>query len=82
MSVIFGAKQSEELVRHMSEVNLDKSDLQRLTDFVSEKPYDLLLIGGAKRGGPSSSRESRGTEGCLGLRGRRRGWGCQIQLNQ
>ena len=45
MSVVFGANRLEELVRRVSEVELDKSDLERLSDFVGEKLYDLLLVG-------------------------------------
>jgi hypothetical protein len=45
MSVVFGANRLEELVWRVSEVELDKSDLQRLSDFVSDKLHDLLLVG-------------------------------------
>jgi len=45
MSVVFGANRLEELVRRVSEIELDKSDLERLSDFVDEKLYDLLLVG-------------------------------------
>lgn len=45
MPVIFGANRLEELVWHVSELDLDKSDLQRLSDLVSEKLHDLLLTG-------------------------------------
>ncbi len=45
MSVIFGANRLEELVWRVSDVDLDKSDLQRLSDLVSDKLHDLLLVG-------------------------------------
>jgi len=45
MSVVFGANRLEELVWRVSEVELDKSDLERLSEFVDEKLYDLLLVG-------------------------------------
>lgn len=45
MSVVFGANRLEELVWRVSEVELDKSDLQRLSEFVGDKLYDLLLVG-------------------------------------
>ncbi|MBS3783464.1 MAG: DUF1931 family protein [Anaerolineae bacterium] len=45
MSVIFGANRLRELVRRVSEVELDKSDLERLSDFVREKLHDILLAG-------------------------------------
>ncbi len=45
MSVIFGAKRLQELVRRVSGLNYDRSDLKRLSDFVDDKLYDLVLIG-------------------------------------
>jgi hypothetical protein len=45
MSVVFGANRLEELVWRVSEVELDKSDLQRLSEFIGDKLYDLLLVG-------------------------------------
>ncbi len=45
MSVVFGANRLEELVRSVSGLSFDKSDLQRLSDLVDDKLYDLLLIG-------------------------------------
>jgi hypothetical protein len=45
MSVIFGANRLKELAWRISDVKLDKSDLQRLSDLVDDKLYDLLLIG-------------------------------------
>lgn len=45
MSVVFGANRLEELVWRVSDVELDKNDLQRLSDFVGDKLYDLLLVG-------------------------------------
>jgi hypothetical protein len=45
MSVIFGANRLEELVWRVSEVELDNNDLQRLSELVGDKLYDLLLVG-------------------------------------
>ena len=45
MAVIFGANRLEQLVRRVSDVELDKSDLERLSALVSEKLHDLLLVG-------------------------------------
>ena len=45
MSVVFGANRLEELVRRVSGLVFDKSDLQRLSDLVDDKLYDLLLVG-------------------------------------
>lgn len=45
MSVVFGANRLEELVRRVSGLDFDKSDLKRLSDLVDDKLYDLLLIG-------------------------------------
>jgi len=45
MSVIFGAQRLEQLVWRVSELELDKSDLERLSDLASEKLHDLLLSG-------------------------------------
>ncbi|MFW6135434.1 MAG: DUF1931 family protein [Chloroflexota bacterium] len=45
MSVIFGANRLEQLARRVSGLDLDKSDLQRLSDLVSDKLHDLLLVG-------------------------------------
>lgn len=45
MSVVFGANRLEELVRRVTGLVFDKSDLQRLSDLVDDKLYDLLLVG-------------------------------------
>jgi hypothetical protein len=45
MSLIFGANRLEELVWRVSEVELDNNDLQRLSELVGDKLYDLLLVG-------------------------------------
>lgn len=45
MSVVFGGRRLEELVRRVSGLDFDKSDLKRLSDLVDDKLYDLLLIG-------------------------------------
>lgn len=45
MSVVFGANRLEELIWRVSELDFDKSDLQRLSELVDEKLYDLLLVG-------------------------------------
>ncbi len=45
MSVVFGANRLEELVLSVSGLSFDKSDMQRLSDLVDDKLYDLLLIG-------------------------------------
>ncbi|MEA3376100.1 MAG: DUF1931 family protein [Chloroflexota bacterium] len=45
MKVIFGANRLEHLARRVSGLNLDKSDLRRLSDLVSDKLHDLLLVG-------------------------------------
>jgi hypothetical protein len=42
---IFGAKRLEELVWRASEIDLDRSDLKRLSDLVGDKLNDLLIIG-------------------------------------
>jgi hypothetical protein len=42
---IFGAKRLEELVWSVSEIDLDGSDLKRLSDLVGDKLHDLLIIG-------------------------------------
>jgi hypothetical protein len=45
MSGVFGANRLDELVRRMSGLTMDSNDLDRLTEFVNGKLYDLLLIG-------------------------------------
>lgn len=45
MADIFGANRLNELVGRMSGLRFDRNDLDRLTDLVDEKLYDLLLVG-------------------------------------
>ncbi len=45
MAVIFGARRLKQLVSRVSQIDLDKSDLKRLSELVSEKLHDLLLVG-------------------------------------
>lgn len=45
MSVVFGANRLEALIRRVSDVELDKSDLERLSNVVGEKMHDMLIIG-------------------------------------
>jgi len=45
VSVIFGANRLEELVYRVSELDFDKSDLERLTELVDDILYDMLLTG-------------------------------------
>lgn len=45
MSVVFGAQRLEQLVWRVSELELDKSDLERLSNLASHKLHDLLLTG-------------------------------------
>jgi hypothetical protein len=45
MDVVFGANRLEEFVQRVSDVELDKSDLERLSNFVSDKLHDMLLVG-------------------------------------
>lgn len=45
MSEAFGVNRLDELVRRMSGLTVDRNDLDRLTDLVDEKLYDLLLVG-------------------------------------
>jgi hypothetical protein len=42
-----GISKLERLFRTAAELDIDKSDLQRYTDFVNQKIYDLLLRGAA-----------------------------------
>ncbi len=42
---VIGAKRLKELLRATAGLNCDKSDVKRLLDLVSDKLYDLLLIG-------------------------------------
>ncbi len=45
MSVVFGANRLKELGSRVSGLTLDKSDLRRLSDLVTDKLQDLLLVG-------------------------------------
>jgi len=45
MGVVFGANRLEELVLRVSDVELDKSDLERLSALVSDKLHDMLIVG-------------------------------------
>lgn len=45
MGVVFGANRLEEFVLRVSDVELDKSDLDRLSSFVSDRLHDLLIVG-------------------------------------
>ncbi len=42
---VIGAKRLKELLRTGAGLNCDKSDVKRLIDLVSDKLYDLLVIG-------------------------------------
>ncbi len=45
MSMIVGAKRLELLLRRVAGLNVDKSDLKRLSDLIGQKLNDLLVIG-------------------------------------
>lgn len=45
MSVVFGANRLEELAQRVADVDLDKSDLERLSEGACDKLHDLLLTG-------------------------------------
>jgi len=45
MGVVFGANRLEEFVLRVSDVELDKGDLERLSSFVNDKLHELLLVG-------------------------------------
>lgn len=47
MTEIVGTTKLELLFRRAAGLDLDKGDLKRLSDFVNQKVYDLLLIGQA-----------------------------------
>jgi hypothetical protein len=47
MTEIVGTTKLELLFRRAARLDLDKEDLKRLSDFVNQKVYDLLLIGQA-----------------------------------
>jgi hypothetical protein len=47
MTEIVGTTKLELLFRRAAGLDLDKDDLKRLSDFVNQKVYDLLLIGQA-----------------------------------
>jgi hypothetical protein len=44
---LMGIPKFERLFRVAAEVDVDKDDLKRYTDFVNEKLYDMLLVGQA-----------------------------------
>jgi len=45
MAVVFGANRLENLVRRVADVEMDKSDLERLSSFATDKLHDLLIVG-------------------------------------
>lgn len=45
MAVVFGANRLENLVRRVADVEMDKSDLERLSSFASDKLDDLRIVG-------------------------------------
>lgn len=45
MAVVFGANRMEELARRVADVEMDKSDLERLSTLATEKLHDLLIVG-------------------------------------
>ncbi len=48
METIMGVAKFERLFRKAAGLEVDKSDLKRLSDFINQKLYDLLLIGESK----------------------------------
>jgi hypothetical protein len=48
METIMGVAKFERLFRKAAGLDVDKSDLKRLSDFINQKLYDLLLIGESK----------------------------------
>ena len=44
---VFGVAKFERFFRAAAELDVDKNDLKRYSDFVERKLYDLLLIGQA-----------------------------------
>jgi hypothetical protein len=47
MPNLVGAAKLEDLFREAARLNVDKSDLRRLNEFLNQKLYDLLLMGQA-----------------------------------
>jgi hypothetical protein len=47
---VFGVAKFEHFFRAAAELDVDKNDLRRYSDFVERKLYDLLLIGQATAG--------------------------------
>ncbi|HEB78313.1 MAG TPA: DUF1931 family protein [Methylothermaceae bacterium] len=45
---IMGINQFERFFRQAASLDVDKSDLKRMSDFLNQKLYDLLIIGVAK----------------------------------
>mgnify|MGYP006286803421 CR=1 FL=1 len=45
MAVVFGANRLEAFVQRVSDVELDKSDLERLSTLASDKLHDMLIVG-------------------------------------
>ncbi len=45
---IMGISQFERFFRQAASLDVDKSDLKRMSDFLNQKLYDLLIIGVAK----------------------------------
>ncbi|MGA1874167.1 MAG: DUF1931 family protein [bacterium] len=44
MPALIGVDKFEQLFRQAADLDIDKSDLRRLNDFIQQKVYDLLLI--------------------------------------
>jgi len=45
MAALFGARRLEELLRRVAGLNIDKSDVKRVTDLLGKKLNDLLIVG-------------------------------------
>ncbi len=45
MAALFGARRLEELLRRVAGLNIDKSDIKRVTDLLGKKLNDLLIVG-------------------------------------
>jgi len=46
--MVMGVKQFEKLFREAASLDIDKSDIKRLDDFVNERLHDLLLLAQSK----------------------------------
>ncbi len=44
---LIGVHKLEQLLRKVAGLNIDKSDLRRLNEFINQKVYDLLIVGQA-----------------------------------